>query len=77
MNFVSMAVLIGYMLFVMVIILYMGRKSISITFFTGVLMVVLGYIVHIPYFNLTAIALLSMIIAGVIVYKLFLKGDER
>ena len=40
-------------------------------------MVVLGYIVHIPYFNLTAIALLSMIIAGVIIYKLFLKGDER
>jgi uncharacterized membrane protein YcaP (DUF421 family) len=73
MDYVEIALLLAYIIIMMTAISYMGRKSIATAFFTGILFVVLGYVIHIPYFNLTMITLLSMAIAGVIVYRLFLE----
>jgi hypothetical protein len=73
MDYVEIALLLAYIIIMMTAVSYMGRKSIATAFFTGILFVVLGYVIHIPYFNLTMITLLSMAIAGVIVYRLFLE----
>lgn len=73
MDYVEIALLLAYVIVMMIAVAYMGRKSIATAFFTGILFVVLGYVVHIPYFNLTMMALLSMAIAGIIVYRLFLE----
>ena len=73
MDYVEIALLLAYIIIMMTAVSYMGRKSIATAFFTGILFVVLGYVIHIPYFNLTMITLLSMAIAGIIVYRLFLE----
>lgn len=76
MDYVEIALLLAYIIIMMTAVSYMGRKSIATAFFTGILFVVLGYVIHIPYFNLTMITLLSMAIAGVIVYRLFLEDKS-
>lgn len=76
MDYVDDAILITYVIIMTIGVLYTSRKGTGMGFFTGMLFAVLGYVIHIPYFNLTVIALLSMSLAGILVYKLFLEEKE-
>lgn len=73
MDYVSDTILITYVIIMMLSVLYISRRSIGMGFFTGMLFAVLGYIIHIPDFTLTVIALISMMLAALLVYKLFLE----
>ena len=73
MDYVDDAIVIAYVIIVVIAVMYTGKRSAGMGFFTGMLFTVLGYVIHIPYFNLTVIALLSMSLAGILVYKLFLE----
>ncbi len=76
MSDIDIIVLLAYVIFMMAVALYVSKKSISIMFFTFVILAIFGYGLHIPEFNLTMMTFLSMVIAGIIIYKLFLSGGN-
>ena len=73
MDYVDDVILLTYVIIMLAGVFYTSRRGIGMGFFTGILFAVLGYVIHIPYFNLTVIALLSMSLAAILVYKLFLE----
>jgi hypothetical protein len=76
MDYVSDAIVITYAMVMFIAIIYTGKKSVGMGFFTGIIFAVMGYIINIPYFNLTMIALVSMALSGTLVYKLFLEDKS-
>jgi hypothetical protein len=59
------------------VVLYVGRKSYYIIMITTSAFIIIGYVLNIPFFGVSTVILLITIIAGIITYNFFLKGDDN
>lgn len=71
----TLAFFITYILLLLGVSIFVGRKNIALFYISLVVFALIGYLIHVPYFGISLMVVAIMSVAGIIVYYFIFKEN--